>query len=134
LSSLSDILNAVADEKALMLLNTIATNSYESEELVQLLNLSRKEFYSRISRFIKAGLVRRISRRYSLTLFGMLVHEVKTIIEDALSSRWKFKALDELEISELPKYDREQIVNSLVGNEFIRKIYLQTHATHQRDP
>jgi predicted transcriptional regulator len=135
LSALSNILNAIADEKALTLLNTIATNNYESEELVSLLNLSRKEFYSRVSRFIKAGLVKRIRGRYSLTLFGRLVHEVETTIDDALSSHWKLKALDKLEtFPELPRNEREKIINSLVDNEFIRKIYLQTYQTQPKPP
>jgi hypothetical protein len=135
LSSLSEILHAIADEKALILLNTIGANDYESEDLVSVLNLSRKEFYSRVSRFIKAGLVRRVRGKYSLTLFGRLVKEVETIIQDALSSHWKLKVLDELEIfPELPQIECEKIIDSLVDNEFVKKVYLQTYQsqTHPR--
>jgi hypothetical protein len=128
LSSLSEILHAIADEKALILLNTIGAKDYDSEDLVSVLNLSRKEFYSRVSRFVKAGLVRRVRGKYSLTLFGRLVKEVETIIQDALSSHWKLKVLDELEIfPELPQIECEKIIDSLVDNEFVKKIYLQTY-------
>lgn len=131
--SFSDILNAIADEKAFKLLNTIATTDYESEDLVRVVNLSRKEFYSRVSRFIDTGLVKRRGGKYSMTLFGRLVHEVEIVIEDALRSHWKLKALEEIEtFSELPPGERENIIDSLVDNEFIKRIYLQAHETSPR--
>jgi predicted transcriptional regulator len=136
MSSLSDILNTIADEKALALLNLIATKKgYDSEQIVKFLELSRKEFYSRISRFIKVGLVKRQKGRYSITLFGRIVHEVEATIGEATSSHWKLRALDALEDSPaLPEHEVKKVIDSLVDNELVRKIFLQTYTTQANPP
>ena len=58
-----DILNAIADEKALALFDAIAvSDDSDSEILITKVRLSRKEYYMRISRLVKAGLASRQSR------------------------------------------------------------------------
>lgn len=113
----------MADEKALHLLNTLATREYESEAIVGILDLSRKAYYTRMARFVKLGIVKRKKGKYSLTMFGKLVHEVQTVIDVAISNCWKLKALDELETStDMPKNERKKIIDTLIDNEMLRRM------------
>jgi predicted transcriptional regulator len=83
-NSLREILEAIDDDKSLRLLNFLAGNhrSNTDNHLAQL-NMTRKEYYSRMSKFIKAGLVRRRQRKYLLTSFGGVIYELYSILGEA---------------------------------------------------
>ena len=55
--SLSKVLTAIADDKSLLIVQTVAPGCVESDVLLKKTNLSRKQYYSRISAIIEAGLV-----------------------------------------------------------------------------
>ena len=63
---LADILKAIADDKSLVLFNTIANAGGDSDILIRRLDLTRKQYYSRISALSKTGLISRKNRRYTL--------------------------------------------------------------------
>ena len=65
--SVTDTLKAISDDKSLVLFNTIALASGDSTILIRRLNLTRKQYYSRIFDLINAGLVRRINGKYFVT-------------------------------------------------------------------
>jgi hypothetical protein len=73
--SVSDILSAISDDRSLVLFNTIALASGDSSILISRLNLTRKQYYSRLSDLIKAGLVRRMNGSI------LLLHLVKWSIK-----------------------------------------------------
>src|SRR5919197_3429876 len=75
--SISDILNAVSDDKALVLFKTIALANYRSDSLRSKTKLTRKQFYSRISNLIRIGLVKRNNGKYSLTACGRVIYYVQ---------------------------------------------------------
>ena len=61
------VLRAIADDKSLELFKTIAQGTIDSENLKSKTKLTRKQYYSRLSRMTKAGLVRKKSGKYLLT-------------------------------------------------------------------
>ena len=63
LISTVDILNALADYNALVLFRTIAATRDGSNILISKMNLSRKQYYSRMSRLMNAGLVEKAERK-----------------------------------------------------------------------
>lgn len=98
------ILKTIADDKSSELFKTIAQGTIDSDNLKSKSKLTRKQYYSRLSRMTKAGLVRKKSGKYLLTAFGKIVFDAQTNVESALSSYWKLRAIDSLEMSnELPK-------------------------------
>jgi predicted transcriptional regulator len=124
LSIVSNILSAMADEKALLLLNTLATKEYESEAIVGIMDLSRKAYYSRMARFVKLGIVKRKKGKYSLTMFGKILHEVQTVIDIAVNNYWKLKALDELEMTaDMPEDERKKIIDTLIDTKMLRRMF-----------
>ncbi len=124
--TIAAVLRNISDEKSWGLFRTIAQEEFDSKSLKNSAKLTRKQYYSRLSRMTRAGLVRKRSGRYNLTTFGKIVYESQLIVENALQNYWKLKAIDSLEISnELPKEERLKVIESLVGNEDLKQILVK---------
>ena len=119
----ASILRTIADDKSLELFTTVALETIDSKNLKNKTKLTRKQYYSRLSRMTRAGLVRRKNGKYILTTFGRIVYESKVTLETALSNYWKLKAIDSVEISnELPKEEQQKLIETLLDNEDLREI------------
>jgi predicted transcriptional regulator len=117
------ILRSISDDEALALFRSIANTNGDTEDLRSKTKLTRKQYYSRMSKMTKAGLVKRKSGKHSLTAFGKVVYEAQTTIENAINNYWKLKAVDSIEISdELPKEERKKLLENLIDNQQIREI------------
>jgi len=121
--SIADVLDTISDDKSLVLFNTIAlSNSDGSDILISKLNLTRKQYYSRISKLVKVDLVVRRNRKYFLTSLGKIVYDAQKIIGNAVGDYWKLKAVDTLEITDqMPKEEYNKIINALIENEKIKE-------------
>lgn len=120
------VLRAIADDKSLDLFRIIAQGTIDSENLKSKTNLTRKQYYSRLSRMTKTGLVRKKSGKYLLTAFGKIVHDAQTTVDNALISYWKLKAIDSLEMSnELPKEEQQKLIDALLDNQELKGILVK---------
>ncbi len=120
------VLKTIADDKSLELFSIVALEKIDSRNLKSKMKVTRKQYYSRLSRMTKAGLVRRKNGRYILTTFGKVVFESKVTIENALNNYWKLKAIDSLETSnEVPKEEQQKLIETLLDNEEIRGILVK---------
>jgi predicted transcriptional regulator len=118
-----NVLAAISDKESLELFRYIASKNGDSDRLRTETNLTRKQYYSRLSRMTKAGLVRRKNGKHSLTAFGKVVYDAETTIEKAINNYWKLKAIDSLELSdELPKEERIKLIDNLLDNNDIKEI------------
>jgi hypothetical protein len=122
---LTDILKAIADDKSLVLFNTIANAGGDTDILIRRLDLTRKQYYFRISALLKTGLISRKSRQYNLTSFGKIVYDAQLMIGRAANTFWKLKAIDSLETDKLPADERNKIINTLIDNQDIIKILVK---------
>ena len=126
--SVVEILEAISDVKSLKLFNTIATKGGNSEDLSVQLKLSRKEYYSRMSRLMKTGLVKRKNGKHFLTAFGKVVYDAQVTIRKAVESYWKLKAVDSIDLSdEITVKERDKLIQTLLDDVEIREI-LSKHA------
>ena len=127
--SVVEILEAISDVKSLKLFNTIATKGGNSEDLSVQLKLSRKEYYSRMSRLMKTGMVKRKNGKHFLTAFGKIVYDALVTVKKAVESYWKLKAIDSIDLSdEITVKERDKLIQTLVDDAEIREI-LSKHAT-----
>ena len=123
LHTVDSVLASISDKQSLELFRYIAVTNGNSENLRTKINLTRKQYYSRLSRMTKAGIVKRKNGRHSLTAFGKVVYDAQTIIEKAVNSYWKLKAVDSLEMSDdLPKEERLKLIDNLLDNKDIKEI------------
>lgn len=126
--SVVEILEAISDVKSLKLFNTIATKGGNSEDLSVQLKLSRKEYYSRMSRLTKTGMVKRKNGKHFLTAFGKVVYDAQVTIRKAVESYWKLKAIDSIDLSdEITVKERDKLIQTLLDDVEIREI-LSKHA------
>jgi predicted transcriptional regulator len=120
------VLKTVADDRSMELFRTIAQGMIDSESLKGKTKLTRKQYYSRLSRMTKAGLVRKKSGKYLLTAFGKVVYDAQSTVDNALTNFWKLKAIDSLEMSnELPKEEQQKLIDTLLDNPELKGILVK---------
>ena len=123
------ILIKVSNDKTLSLFKTIVTaeQNTDSRDLREKLNLTPKQCYTILSGLVEAGLVKRKinTRHYFVTTLGRIVYDSISRIEIAYSNHIPLKAIDSINMSEVPKKERIEIISELIKNEEIRRIYLQ---------
>lgn len=127
--SISFILKKISDDKALSLFNSIAISNGERYVPLREMNLTTKQYYTRLSGLVDAGLIRRVSGKYSLTLVGKIVYDAHLKIGKALSYYWKLKAIESIEESSgapLPKGELTQLINALINNNHIKDIIIKS--------
>jgi predicted transcriptional regulator len=128
--SITSILKKISDDKALVLFNSIAVST-NNERLIPLreINLSTKQYYSRISGLMYAGLIKRYKGKYSLTLLGKVVYDSQLTIGKALAYYWKLKVIESVETSStsgLPNEEKTQLINALIDNHQIKDILMKS--------
>jgi hypothetical protein len=122
----SSIFRALSDDKSLTLFNTVALSPGNSDLLTRNLNLTRKQYYSKIERLSKQGLLARKNGKYYLTTMGKIMYELQNVVGIAVNDYWKLKSLDSV-IAEkvLPEEELAKLINTLVENEGLRDIILK---------
>jgi predicted transcriptional regulator len=135
--SITSILKRISDDKALVLFNSIAVSSSDEDRYIPLkeMNLSTKQYYSRISGLTDAGLVKRHKGRYSLTMLGKVVFESQMLIGKTLAYYWKLKAIESIEMSSsgLPNEEITQLIDALIDNHQIKDILLKSISNPSTD-
>jgi predicted transcriptional regulator len=129
LISVADILNAISDDKSLLLFNTIAVTNGETEIQVRKMGLTLKQYYSRMAKLTKADLIRRKNGKHFLTLVGRIVYDSQLVIGKALNYYWKLQALDSIQTSStagLPKGELSKLIDTLIDDYQIKDILIKT--------
>jgi hypothetical protein len=124
--SMSDTIRAVSSDKSLVLFNTIALSSGNTDILITKLGVTRKQCYSRMASLIDAGLITRRNGKYLLTSFGKVVYAAQMLIGKAIQDFWKLTAIDSLGSSGqgLTLEERSKIILSLILDDKLKEILL----------
>ena len=123
----ADVLKTIADDKSLVLFNMIALSD-DIGICISTLKLTTKQYYSRLSALLKAGLVKREKGKYSLTTFGIIVYHIQETIGKAVDNYYNLKALDSIRTygnGEMPQEQFHTIIDSLIANQEIKNILLE---------
>ena len=67
MTTVLNVLKTIANDKSLVLFNTIALSDCDSDICIRGLELTRKQYYSRLSALLKAGVVKRVSMHLKVT-------------------------------------------------------------------
>jgi predicted transcriptional regulator len=111
------VLRAISDDKSMNLFLTISSNKggIDGNSLKKQTRLTRKQYYSRLSRLKESGIVTKKSGRYTLTTFGRIVYEAQKKVDVALTNFWKLKAIDTMDMSDMSEEDRQKVTDTLLG-------------------
>ena len=112
-------MNCISDDKCREMLSVIKEGKSLS---IAGLQLTRKQFYSRLHALIIYNLVSKANGKYHLTSFGKVVFDWHLVLMQAISEEyWKLKALDVLDSSGIPDSERSKIMDALLKNEKLRQ-------------
>jgi hypothetical protein len=125
--SITNILKKISDDKSLILFSRIAISGENTYIPLKEMNLSTKQYYSRISGLIDAGLIRRSHGKYYLTPIGNVVNEAHMMIGKALGYYWRIKIIESVQYSsdKISKEDLSKLVTILIDNHEIKDILLR---------
>ena len=76
LITIGEVLRSLSDVNSIELFKTVALSGGNSIGLARRLDLSRKQYYSKMSRLIKNGLIKKYHGNFCLTIFGITIYEV----------------------------------------------------------
>jgi hypothetical protein len=124
-----NVISAISNDKALSLFKTITlSENYDTNTLIALSKLHRKQFYSIMKKLMDVHLVRRIDGIYRLTSFGKVVFEAQAKVEIGIKNYWKLKALDSVIGSAgktgLSVQERQMFIDRLIDDHEIKSILL----------
>jgi predicted transcriptional regulator len=71
------------------LFDSIAADTYSDNTPSDIVKLSRKQYYSKLTKLIKVGLIKRKSGRYLLTPFARVIYGVQLGFGDAVDNHLK---------------------------------------------
>ena len=125
--SVETVFSVISDNKSLSLFNIIANMSSHASDgqpnpeiLLSRMNMTRNQYYSRISQLRDAGLITKKSTKFVLTSLGSVVYETHKAIGVAIQNRWRLQAIDSLENTlithGMPTEERDKLINILLGN------------------
>jgi uncharacterized protein YbaP (TraB family) len=131
LPSITSILKKISDDKALTLFNSIAVSNGDKYIPLKEMNLTTKQYYSRVSGMLNAGLIKRHKGKYFLTLLGKVVYDTQLTIGKALTYHWKLKAIESIEMSAsaksgLPEGELAQLIDTLIDNHQVKDILMKS--------
>lgn len=123
--SIVDILSALSDDKAFILYNSIALGEgNDLKTLIKNMGITPHQYYSRILRITKAGLVKRENGRYVTTALGTIVFEAVSMVGKALNHYWVLKAIESFQLSAAvdSKEHISNLIDALIDDLRIKKI------------
>ena len=130
LEFLGEVTKLISDNKSLLIFKTIFLDSGDTgENLRTQFKLTKKQYYSRMSRLTKAGLVNRQNGIYFVTAFGRVVYYAQRLLGSPVNNYWKLKAIDSLGVAyddKAPREERMKIIDLVIGNPQIKEILLST--------
>jgi hypothetical protein len=126
--TLDYILKRTSDEKTLSLFNSIAVTDGDRSATLRKMNITRTQYYGRISGLIDAGLIKRYKGKYSLTLLGKVVYESQMLISKALIYYWKLRTIESIKISYGVAHSNEeleQLIDALIDSHQIKDMIMK---------
>jgi CheY-like chemotaxis protein/predicted transcriptional regulator len=125
--SMVDILTVLSDNKALNIFKIVALSSCDSNFIMREARLTLKQYYSRMTNLLKAGLVRKKEGKYYLTSLGKVFYNLQIIAENTLSNYWKLKAIDTFD--NLSKEEYNRFIDSMIDNYNIKEMLVEDYSS-----
>ena len=105
------------------MLDAIAKDVTNPENLMQLLKLTHKQSYSRSSRLLNIGLIRRQNGAFIITSFGQLVHHSQSKIASAFKYSSELSVIDTLRSDSGMSGDQQKIlIDKLIDDPEIKRL------------
>ncbi|MFL6421247.1 MAG: hypothetical protein ACJ71P_17830 [Nitrososphaeraceae archaeon] len=123
------VLKAICDNRSLELFRIVALAKQDTDTLISKTKLTRKQYYSRVSSLMNAGLIKRKNGKHTMSAFGKVIYYTTLLtIENAVNYYWKLKVIDSFEISNnLTSEEREKVIDNLIDNHEIKTVLVSNY-------
>jgi hypothetical protein len=122
-----DVLEAISDQLSMDIVTAISNNVTNSENLMQILDITHKQYYSRSSRLLNIGLICRKNGEIILTSFGQLVYKAQLKIATAFSYSSELRMIDVIKSnSGMSEDEQNRIINKLLNDSELKNLFAWT--------
>ena len=121
-----DVLAAISDQLSMDIVTAISNDVTNSDNLMQVLDLTRKRYYSRSSRLLKIGIISRKNGNIILTSFGQLVYKAQLKIATAFSHSSELRMIDVIKShSGMSEDEQKRIIDKILEDSELINLGLQ---------
>jgi hypothetical protein len=104
------VLQAISDQISIDIITAISNKVTNSDNIMLILDLTRKQYYSGCSRLSNIGLVRKQDGEMMLTSFGRLVYNAQLEIANAFSHSSQLRMIDVIKSHSGLSEDQQKII------------------------
>ena len=117
------VLKVISDRISIDIVTAISNNVTNSDNIMQILDLTRKQYYSRCSRLSNIGLVSKQNGEMMITSFGRLVYNAQLKIANAFSHSSQLRMIDAIKShSGLSEDQQKIIIDKLLDDSQLRNL------------
>ena len=121
--SAPQVLEVLSDRISVDIFNAIAEKVTTSGNIIQLLDISAKQFYTRHSDLLKTGLIRRRNNVLIVTSFGRLIYHSLLIIATACRHSSELMMVDAVKSTAgIPDNEQKDLIDKLIRDPSIKKL------------
>jgi len=111
------VLQLISDQITIDILTAISNNVNNPRNLRQLLDLSERQYYDRISELMNMGLVRRKNGKVFITSFGQIVYKAQSKIAIAFTHSSELRMIDLIKShSGLSEDQQQSLIDKILVN------------------
>ena len=124
-----EVLDVLSDRISIDIFNAMAEKVTTSDNIIKLLSISAKQFYTRHSDLLKTGLIKRRNNVLILTSFGRLIYHSLLIIATACRHSSELTMVDAVKSTVgIPYNEQKDLIDKLIHDPSIKKLLrLNTH-------
>jgi predicted transcriptional regulator len=120
----AEVLDAISDDISFNMLDIIIRDVQTIDSLTDKLNVSSKQCYDRIVKFLDNGLIKRKGMNYVITSFGRLVFEAQLKVAKAVQNLSKLKVIDAVRNVDISRDEYATLIDELIEDNEIKNIIL----------
>jgi hypothetical protein len=124
---IADILSALSDDKAFTIYNTIVlSNKQDFRTLIKHMGITPRQYYSRLLKLTKVGLIRSENRKYVTTPLGIIVYKAISLVGTGLKYYWVLKVVESFQAPSAINSNEviSKLVDSLIDDHDVKKIVM----------
>jgi hypothetical protein len=117
------VLDVLSDRISVDIFNAIAEDVTASDNIIQLLGVSSKQYYRKYSELLRTGLIKRRHSVVTLTCFGQLIYHSLLIIATAGKHSSELIMIDAVKsTSGMPDNEQKDLIDKLICDPRIKKL------------
>jgi predicted transcriptional regulator len=117
------VLEVLSDRISIDILNAIAEKVTTSDNIMQLLGITGKQYYRRHSDLLKTDLIKRSHSRLTLTCFGRVIYQALLLVFTACKHSSELMSIDAVRSTPgIPDNEQKDLIEKLIRDPGIKKL------------